>query len=120
MEGCPVLQRLFKSPKEGKEQIATKVFTGELGSGTALTLRLSKNRKVYSSFRSLKTLMEHRIWNAFYMGIVKTASNGYPLKYMQGWYQRGRESVPSLERGNHLVVQSTYCCRVRSISNWLE
>ena len=70
VEGCPVLQRLFKSPKEGEKHMATKVFAGELGSGTALTLRLCKNRKVYSSFRSLKTLMEHRIWNTFYMGIV--------------------------------------------------
>ena len=97
--------------QEGKEQMAAKEFTRELGPGTALTLRLCKHyfgsgRTVIgdSAFSFLKTLMELRKTNLFHMGIVKTATKGYPLKYMQDWYQRGRQSTPRVERGESNIV----------------
>ena len=90
VEGLPHVTKIIRKPKgigaelkaladgdtgcliaveiqEGKEQMATKEFTRELGSDTALTLRLCKHyfgseRIVIgdSAFSSLKTLMELR------------------------------------------------------------
>ena len=72
---------------EGKERNNAKEYN-ELGFGTAVTLRLTKeyhntNRTVImdSAFASLKCVTNLKLNGLFTCGMVKTASRGYPKAF---------------------------------------
>ncbi|DAZ93699.1 TPA: hypothetical protein N0F65_009250 [Lagenidium giganteum] len=81
---------------EGKERQRQKQYASEFGEGTAVVLRLSQpfqgtRRTVVadSAFASVKTLLQLERRGLYFIGLVKTASVGYPkaalLAMVQHW-----------------------------------
>ena len=84
---------------EGKSAMASKRWQKEFGAGTATTLRLTSpwhgsGRIVYgdSWFGSVKTAIKLLHFGLFFIGVVKTAHTGYPLKPLAGRCPPGKGS----------------------------
>ena len=79
---------------------------------TALTLRLVYPWKntfrivvADSAFASVETLIALRRIGLYFIGMVKTASVMYPLKYLNNW---ANDPINEPERGSHCVLSANY------------
>ena len=128
--GCPHVTKIIRKPKgvgmeiknlaccdsgimmaleimAGKEEMRTRTFVREYGSGTALLLRLSQAWKgsgrlvvADSAFASVKSAIALKCTNGLYFhGLVKTAHRKFPKKWLN--------EVPIDVRGGHVVLETT-------------
>ena len=98
---------------EGKDRQAAKPFCAEYGEGTAITLQLTQgyfgsSRVVHadSAFSSVKTLEALKIHGLRFMGIVKTATKGYPKRLLTMWAAGELEGMKP-NRGDHILLEAT-------------
>lgn len=93
---------------EGSERQKLKPYHAEYGSGTSITMRLCETwrgsgRTVVadSAFASVKTLQAlHEKLGLYFMGMVKTASTGYPAAYLSNWYAVGWDPYERRDPGS--------------------
>lgn len=97
---------------EGKQRQHKKKYHKEYGEGTAVSLRLVEDwfgtgRTIVgdSYFSSVKTLNALRERGLYYMGIVKTATTGFPVDVFKSWSD-GSLSGTVPNRGDHFVLES--------------
>ncbi|GMF26894.1 unnamed protein product [Phytophthora lilii] len=94
---------------EGSTRQRQKPYAAEYGEGTAVVLRLAERfrgtgRTVVadSAFASVKTLIQLEARTGlFFMGMVKTATMGFPMKHLKDWFATGPN------RGSFKVLSST-------------
>jgi hypothetical protein len=123
---------LFLEVQEGKEDMELKEFQVRKPSTpkdaayrtrerlgqvhkyhTAVTLRLARHfagRTVYgdSAFASLATAVACAIHNLKFVGMVKTATVGYPMDYVLNWFHRQVTDNPDTCVGTHIVLETGY------------
>lgn len=98
---------------EGAERQKLKKYHTDCGSGTSITMRLcdpwkGTGRTVIadSAFSSVKTLQSlHEELGLFFIGMVKSASTGYPATYLADWYASGWDPNPRREPGSWKTLQ---------------
>ena len=125
-KGCPHVTKIARKPKSTgmevkdladctsgimmaielvacKDEMHTREYHAQYGSGTSLLLRLCKNWKgtgrvivADSAFASVKSAIALRKEvGLYFLGLVKTAHRHFPKKYLQ--------KIPITERGGHVV-----------------
>ena len=130
LKGCPHVTKIARKPKSTgmevknladcdsgimmaleivapKEEMHTREYHAQYGSGTSLLLRLAKpwrgsGRVILadSAFASVKSAVALRKeLGLYFLGLVKTAHRHFPKKYLQ--------KVPMEARGDHVVCIAT-------------
>ena len=96
---------------EGKDRQGAKPFYAEY-EGTAITLRLTQHyfrslRVVHadSAFSSVRTLEALKIHGLRFMGIVKTATKGFPKHLLTMWSAGELEDMKP-NRGDHILLEA--------------
>ena len=97
---------------KGREANQRKDFSQEYGEGTAVTIRFKKEyygtgRVVHadSAFSSVKALLALRERGLFFMGMIKTAHEEYPLAFIKSW-ANSDEHGGKPSRGNYCMLQT--------------